>query len=85
MKFLHNKTTDSNIFINKDGDNHTYHFRSLSEDLLRSALSIKEIALQKQIPFEVEKMNKKVFEWFDLELQLNELEKEPFYQFFEVE
>ena len=79
----HNCVED--YFYKKDGDNHTFHFRSLSEDALEQALSLKEISLQKQIPFEVEKMNKKVFEWFDLELQLKDLRKEPFYHFFEVE
>lgn len=73
------------IFIDKNGENIVYSFRGLSEDALNSALQIKDIALNKHITFEVEKMSSKEREWFDFELTLMELEKEPFYQFFNIE
>ncbi|MBS4206239.1 hypothetical protein [Lederbergia citrea] len=73
------------IFIDQNGKNIIYQFRSLSEDVLDSALQIKDIAYNRQIPYEVIMMSNKEREWFDFELMLLELEKEPFYHFFEVQ
>ncbi|HEY4554127.1 MAG TPA: hypothetical protein VIG80_13130 [Bacillaceae bacterium] len=73
------------IFIDQDGERTSYLFRGLSQERLDSALQIKDIAHLKNIPFQVGEMDNKTRKWFELEFELNELEKEPFYRFFEVE
>ena len=70
------------VFMNKNGENTTYSFRSLSKDTLERANRLKAIANEEHTPFIVQKMSNKEREWFDLELELKELEKEPFYDFF---
>ncbi|GIN90604.1 hypothetical protein J22TS1_16550 [Siminovitchia terrae] len=72
------------IFVDHHNEKVEYHFQSLSRDSLETAQQIKEIAHDRQIPFQINDMNDEVFKWFDLELELQKLNKEPFYQFFEL-
>ncbi|MBW8351283.1 hypothetical protein K0H71_17845 [Bacillus sp. IITD106] len=71
-------------FINKNGKKTIYSFRGLSKNDLNGALQVKEISQTDQILFDVKKMSTKEKKWFDLELELEKLEKEPFYRFFEL-
>ncbi len=72
------------IFVDHHNEKVEYHFRSLSKDSLEAAQQIKGIAQDSQILFRVNDMSDQIFKWFDFELELKELDKEPFYQFFEV-
>ena len=46
---------------------------------------MKQLAHSKNIPFSVIPMNEKDREEFDFQLELNKLEKQPYYLFFEVD
>ncbi|MBD8004154.1 hypothetical protein [Bacillus norwichensis] len=73
------------IFVDQYNEKVQYQFQSLSRDSLEAAQQIKEVAQDRQIPFQVNEMNDEVLKWFNLELELQELNKEPFYQFFELD
>ena len=73
------------VFVVREGDNEMYRFGRLYEENVERAQQIKAIAVQNNIPFVVEVMSTKEREWFDYELTLLKLEKEPFYDFFEIE
>ena len=73
------------IFIDRNGGNTVYHFQSLSKDALDIAIQVKDLAYNRHIPFQVREMDKKTLDMFDFELELKDLEKEPFYRFFGVE
>ncbi|MCH7322137.1 hypothetical protein LZ480_09565 [Solibacillus sp. MA9] len=46
---------------------------------------MKEIAAFNHIPFIVSTLSEKERDWYELELELNKLKREPFDFFFEVE
>lgn len=73
------------IFVDQYNEKVQYQFQSLSRDSMEAAQQIKEVAQDRQIPFQVNEMNDEVLKWFNLELELQELNKEPFYQFFELD
>lgn len=72
-------------FTAKYGEVIVYRFSSLYEDHLQKGIRVKEIATAKQTPFIVSKMSEKERKWYELELELNELQREPFDVFFEVD
>ena len=62
-----------------------YRFSNLSDSDLEIGNQVKQLAHVKSIPFAVMEMSNKERKWFDLELELNKLEPEPYYNFFQVD
>lgn len=82
--------TDDTYFLWKmtfsmmDNRETTYTFY-LSEVDINIATRIRQVASEHHIPFVVYQMNEKTKEEFKFQLDLKELNKEPFYSFFDVE
>jgi len=63
----------------------SYRFPNLSDRDLEIGNQMKQLAHVKSISLVVLKMSNKERKWFDLELELNKLEAEPYYDFFQVD
>lgn len=61
-----------------------YRFQNLSEDGLHKGNQIKEIAQHKNIPFLITNMTEDERKWYEFELDLENLPKEPFHVFFNI-
>ena len=72
-------------FTAQNGEVIVYRFSSLYEEPLQKGNRVKEIATARHIPFKVSTMSEKERKWYELELELNELQREPFDVFFEVQ
>jgi hypothetical protein len=72
------------IFITENEEQITYRLW-LNDDNLSKGNRMKQLAHSKNIPFGVIPMTEKQREEFDFQLQLEKLDKEPYYLFFEVE
>ncbi|GKV54138.1 hypothetical protein NCCP2222_00850 [Sporosarcina sp. NCCP-2222] len=68
-------------FLTVDNQETTYTFH-LSEEDINISTRIQQVANEHHIPFVIYQMNKKTKEEFTFQLNLNELNKEPFYSFF---
>lgn len=72
-------------FSARNGEVVVYRFSSLYEEPLQKGYRVKEIASATHIPFIVSTMSEKERKWYELELELNELQRKPFDVFFEVQ
>lgn len=72
------------IFITEYDEQITYRLW-LDDDSLAKGNRMKKLAYAKNIPFYVLQMTEKQRDEFDFQLQLKELDKQPYYLFFEVE
>lgn len=61
-----------------------YHFATLTESGLEQTIAIKKLALEKNVHFIIGEMNQETLEWFNLDLELEGLEKERYYELFQV-
>ncbi|MBY0123806.1 hypothetical protein [Bacillus sp. S/N-304-OC-R1] len=61
-----------------------YHFPMMLESNLEQTIEIKRIAMENDIPFIIEKMSQKTLKWFDFDLELEGLDKERYYELFQV-
>ncbi|WP_432361580.1 hypothetical protein [Sporosarcina sp. UB5] len=71
------------IFITEDEEQTTYRL-GLDDDSLSKGNRMKQLAHSKGIPFYVIPLSEKQRDEFDFQLQLKELDNEPYYSFFEV-
>lgn len=72
------------IFVTEDAQEISYRL-TLNKFSLARSNAVKQLAHSKGIPFHILSMNEEQFKEFDLQLELNDLQKEPYYQFFEIE
>lgn len=72
------------IFVTEKEEHITYRLW-LNDDSLSKGNRMKQLAHSKNIPFGVIPMNEKDREEFDFQLELNKLDKQPYYLFFEVD
>ena len=63
----------------------SYRFSNLFDRDLEIGNQVKQLAHLKSIPFVVNEMSNKERKWFDFELELNKLEPEPYYDFFQID
>lgn len=56
----------------------------LTESGLEETLAIKNLVLENSVPFIIGEMNQKTLEWFNHDLEYEELEKERYYEIFQV-
>jgi hypothetical protein len=61
-----------------------YHFAILTVFGLEETIAIKKLALENHIPFIIGEMNQETLKWFDLDLELEELDKKRYYELFQV-
>lgn len=68
----------------QNNDDVIYRFAMITEFGLEQTIDMEKIALENEIPFIVGEMNQKTLEWFDLGLELEDLDKERYYELFQV-
>ncbi|RDW20256.1 hypothetical protein CWR48_06030 [Oceanobacillus arenosus] len=61
-----------------------YHFSGMSEFRLEQTIDLRKIAMENNIPFIMGDMSQETVKWFDLDLELEELDKERYYELFQV-
>ena len=61
-----------------------YQFSMMSEFNLEQTIDLKKIAMENDIPFNIGEMSQETLKWFDLDLELEGLDKERYYEFFQV-
>ncbi|RHW35818.1 hypothetical protein D1B33_11995 [Lysinibacillus yapensis] len=61
-----------------------YQYRMMSESNLEQTMDIKKIAMKNDIPFIVGEMSPETFEMFVFDLEMEELDKEHYYELFQV-
>ncbi|HEO8421980.1 hypothetical protein [Niallia sp. FSL W8-0635] len=61
-----------------------YQFAEVTESGLEEMVGIKKISQENNIPFIVGEMDQETRKWFDLDLELEELDEERYYDLFEV-
>ena len=61
-----------------------YYFPILTESGLEETIAIKKLALENDVDFIIGEMNQATLKWFDLDLELEGLEKERYYELFQV-
>ncbi len=72
------------VFQTKNAQEISYHF-FLDDYSLSVSNDLKQLARSKEIPIHIIPMTDKQRKEFDFQLELNDLEKEPFYSFFDIE
>lgn len=65
-------------------DEVVYHFPMVSESNLEQTIHIKEIAMENDIHIRIGNMSQKTLEWFDFDLELEDLDKKRYYELFQV-
>lgn len=71
------------IFQPRNQNEVVYHFQ-MTESNLEQTIDIKKIAIENDISFLIEDMNQETLKWFNLDLELEELEKDRYYGLFQV-
>ncbi|KGR86198.1 hypothetical protein [Lysinibacillus odysseyi] len=61
-----------------------YHFSMVTKSNLERTMDIKKIATENDLPFIVEEIDQKILKWFDLDLELEGLDKDCYYKLFQV-
>jgi hypothetical protein len=61
-----------------------YHFALVTESGLEEMVEIEKIAGENNIPFIVGEMDQETRKWFELDLELEELDKDRYYDLFQV-
>lgn len=61
-----------------------YHYTLVTKSGLEEMVKIKIISQENNIPFNVGEMDQETRKWFDLDLEVEELEEERYYELFEV-
>lgn len=61
-----------------------YHFTMIREEALENTIAIRELAQEGQIPFIVNQMSDYTYSWFELDLELEGLDEERYYELFNV-
>lgn len=61
-----------------------YHFSMVTKSNLEQTMDIKKIAAENDLPFIVEEIDQKILKWFDLDLELEGLDKDRYYKLFQV-
>ncbi|WP_312097534.1 hypothetical protein [Niallia sp.] len=61
-----------------------YRFSMLTESGLEQTIAIKKLALENNIPVIIGEMNQETLKWFNLDLEFEKLEKERYYELFQV-
>lgn len=61
-----------------------YHYTLVTKPGLEEMVKIKTISQENNIPFNVGEMDQETRKWFDLDLEVEELEEERYYELFEV-
>ncbi|CAI9387262.1 hypothetical protein ACTQ5K_13270 [Niallia sp. Sow4_A1] len=61
-----------------------YHYTLVTKSGLEEMVKIKTISQENNIPFNVGEMDQETRKWFDLDLEVEELEEERYYELFEV-
>lgn len=61
-----------------------YHFNMLTKSGLEETIAIKELVMDKKVPFIIGEMNQETLAFFNNDLEYEELEKERYYELFQV-
>ena len=72
------------IFQPSNQDEVVYHFQMMTEFGLEQTIDMKKIAMENDIPFIIEEMSQETLKWFDFDLELEELDKERYYELFQM-
>ena len=72
------------IFQVRNQNKEVYQYIDINKSNLERTFQIKDIVTEKGIPFEVREMNADTLEWFDWELDMDNLDKERYYELFQI-
>lgn len=73
------------IIVPKDGKEFVYNTQTIGGRWLSDSIAMKEKALEENIPFTVLPLDEKMMEWYVLELDLEEVDPQPYNEFFGVQ